>query len=177
MSLTRRSPASPWPPELIAIVVAHSSNRVIGRDGGLPWLLPGDMRHFRELTTGHNVLMGRRTFQSLPERFRPLPDRRNLVLSSNPDFDAPGAEVFGDLASALAAAEGDCFVIGGAVTYEEALPLAKRLYATEIEAEIEGDVYFPEIGGGWQLVEQSETLSENGLAYTIRTYERTAAPV
>ena len=135
------------------------------------------MRHFRELTVGHTVLMGRRTFQSLPGRFRPLPDRRNLVLSSDPHFDAAGAEVFGDLASALAAAAGDCFVIGGAVTYEEALPLAARLYTTEIEAEIDGDVYFPSIGEGWRCVEQSARLFENDLAYRFRTYERATAPL
>jgi dihydrofolate reductase len=173
MSRTPRSAASPSPPDLIAIVVAHSSNRVIGRDGGLPWRLPGDMRHFRELTIGHAVLMGRRTFQSLPEAFRPLPQRRNLVLSSDASFAAPGAEIFGDLGSALAACENRCFVIGGAVTYEEALPLSTRLHATEIEAEIDGDVYFPEIGEEWRRIEQSERLSENDLSYRFRTYERT----
>jgi dihydrofolate reductase len=177
MSRTPRSPASPWPPELISIVVAHSSNRVIGRDGGLPWRLPGDMRHFRELTSGHTVLMGRRTFQSLPDAFRPLPQRRNLVLSSDPGFQAPGAEAFGDLASALTACEQRCFVIGGAVTYEEALPLSARLYATEIEAEVDGDVYFPEIGEGWRCIEQSERLSENDLVYRFRTYERADLPL
>jgi dihydrofolate reductase len=169
--------AFPWLPEVIAIVVAHASNRVIGRDGGLPWRLPGDMRHFRELTTGHTVLMGRRTYESLPDAFRPLPRRRNLVLSTDPAYRAEGAEVFGGLASALEACGNECFVIGGAQTYEETLPLAGRLHATEIEAEIEGDVYFPELGPGWHCVEQSERLSENDLDYTIRTYERTAAPL
>jgi len=162
---------------LVAIVVAHSSNRVIGRAGGLPWRLPGDMRHFRELTTGHTVLMGRRTFESLPDAFRPLPGRRNLVLSSDDAYAAPGAEVFHDLASALEASAGECFVIGGAVTYEEALPLATRLYTTEIDAEIAGDVLFPEVGDGWRCVEQSERLSENDLDYTFKTYERAAAPL
>jgi dihydrofolate reductase len=162
---------------VISIVVAHSRNRVIGRDGGLPWRLPGDMRHFRELTTGHTVLMGRRTFESLPDSFRPLPGRRNLVLSTDPAYGAEGAEVFGDLASALEACDHECFVIGGAQTYEESLPIVRRLHATEIDAEIEGDVYFPEIGPDWRLVEESERLSENELAYRIRTYERTAAPL
>ncbi len=177
MSPTRRSPAFPWRPELIAIVVAHSSNRVIGRAGALPWRLPGDMRHFRRLTIGHTVLMGRLTFQSLPDRFRPLPERRNLVLSSDPHFDAAGAEVFASLDAALSAADGDCFVIGGAVTYEEAMPLASRLYATEIEAEIDGDVYLPPIGEGWSCVEESARLVENDLAYRFRIYERAAAPL
>jgi dihydrofolate reductase len=162
---------------VIALVVAHSRNRVIGRDGGLPWRLPGDMRHFRELTTGHTVLMGRRTYKSLPDSFRPLPGRRNLVLSTDPAYRAEGAEVFGDLASALEACDRECFVIGGAQTYEESLPLAGRLHATEIDAEIEGDVHFPAIGPDWRLVEESERLSENDLAYRIRTYERTTAPL
>ncbi len=158
-------------------MVAHSRNRVIGRDGGLPWRLPGDMRHFRELTTGHAVLMGRRTFQSLPDAFRPLPARRNLVLSGDPAFSAPGAEVFAGLDSALEACDGECFVIGGAVTYEEALPLSERLHATEIDADIEGDVFFPEIDGSWRCVEQSGVLRENDLSYRFRTYERAPSPI
>ncbi len=162
---------------MIALVVAHSRNRVIGRNGGLPWRLPGDMRHFRELTVGHAVLMGRRTFQSLPDAFRPLPDRRNLVLSADPDFAAAGAEVFGQLQAAFAACARECFVIGGAVTYEEALPLAERLYATEIDADIEGDVFFPETGPDWRCIEQSGVLAENDLSYRFRTYERTSAPL
>ena len=91
---------------MIACVVAHSRNRVIGRDGDLPWHLPADLRRFRELTSGHAVVMGRRTYESLPDRFRPLPNRRNLVLSRDPSFRAEGAEVFADLASALAACAG-----------------------------------------------------------------------
>ncbi len=162
---------------MIALVVAHSRNRVIGRDGGLPWRLPGDMRHFRALTSGHTVLMGRRTYQSLPDAFRPLPDRRNLILSSDRGLVAEGAEVFDGLAGALAACGGDCFVIGGAVTYEEALPLAARLHVTEIDAEIDGDVFFPEVGAGWRCVEQSATLRENDLEYRFNTYERTPAPL
>ena len=101
---------------MIALVVALSSNRVIGRDGALPWRLPTDLRRFRELTTGHAVVMGRRTYESLPERFRPLPDRRNIVLSTRASYAAPGAEVFGDLEAALEACEHDCFVIGGGVS-------------------------------------------------------------
>ena len=162
---------------MIAIVVAHSANRVIGRDGALPWRLPGDMRHFRALTIGKTVLMGRRTFESLPDPFRPLPERRNLVLSANPAFRAAGAEVYGDLASALEACGSECLVIGGSRTYAETLPLAGRLHATEIEAEIEGDVHFPAIGAGWRCVEQSARLSENDLNYRFRTYERAAAPL
>ncbi|MHB8532498.1 MAG: dihydrofolate reductase [Solirubrobacteraceae bacterium] len=158
---------------MISIVVAHSANRVIGRDGALPWRLPGDLRRFRELTTGGTVLMGRRTFQSLPDAFRPLPGRRNLVLSGDPSFAAPGAEVCRAFEQALRLCGGDCFVIGGASTYSEALPLCERVYATEIEADLEGDVLFPALAPGeWRLLERGEPLAENGLIYSFRTYER-----
>ena len=158
---------------MIAIVVAHAANRVIGRDGALPWRLPADMRRFRELTRGSTVLMGRRTFESLPDAFRPLPERRNLVLSGDPDFAPPGAEVFSSLAGALAACEGDCYVIGGEVTYRDALPHCDRLYATEIDAELDGDAFFPEIDvADWRLVEDGATQIENELGFAFRTYER-----
>ena len=158
---------------MIALVVAHSANRVIGREGALPWRLPSDLRRFRELTTGHTVLMGRRTYESLPDAFRPLPGRRNLVLSGDPGYRAEGAEVFASLQDALAACEGDCFVIGGEVTYRDALPLCERLYATEIDAEVEGDAFFPELDPEqWRLVEDAGPHLENELAFAFRTYER-----
>jgi dihydrofolate reductase len=158
---------------VIAIVVAHSANRVIGREGGLPWRLPSDLRRFRELTSGHTVLMGRRTYESLPDAFRPLPDRRNLVLCRDPGYRADGAEVFASLRDALAACDGDCFVIGGEVTYRDALPLCERLYATEIEGEIEGDAFFPALDPAeWSLVEDGGPLVENELGFAFRTYER-----
>jgi len=160
---------------VISLVVAHTANRVIGRDGSLPWRLPSDMRRFREITTGHTVLMGRLTFESLPDRFRPLPDRRNLVLSSNPSHSADGAESFTALDAALQACEGDCYVIGGGVTYEETLPLAGRIYATEIDIELDGDAFFPSLPEGeWDCIETSEPMTENDLQFTFRTYERSA---
>jgi dihydrofolate reductase len=156
---------------VIACVVAHSRNRVIGRDGGLPWHLPADLRRFRELTSGHAVVMGRKTYESLPDRFRPLPNRRNLVLSRDPSYAPPGAEVFPDLAAALAACSGDCFVIGGGSTYAEALSVADRVYATEIDADIEGDTFFPELSG-WRRVESTAPETENGHAFSFCVYER-----
>lgn len=160
---------------MIAIVVAHSANRVIGRDGELPWRLPADLRRFRELTRGSTVLMGRRTFESLPEAFRPLPERRNLVLSGDPHFRPAGAEVFASLDDALAACEGDCFVIGGELAYRDALPRCERLYATEIDVELDGDAYFPEVDAEqWTCVEEGERLTENELGFTFRTYERSS---
>jgi dihydrofolate reductase len=158
---------------VVSIVVAFAGNGVIGRDGGLPWHLPTDMKRFRELTTDRAVVMGRRTFESIPERFRPLPNRRNLVLSSNRDWHPPGAEVFPDLASAVQACDGDCFVIGGEQTYREALALAERVYATEVEGAIEGDVFFPALTQDeWRCIEQSDRVVENDHGFTFCVYER-----
>jgi dihydrofolate reductase len=158
---------------VIAIVVAHASNGVIGRDGGLPWHLPGDLKRFKELTSGGTVVMGRRTYESLPDRFRPLPDRRNLVLSSDPAYVARGAEVFTSLESALDTCDHDCFVIGGEQTYRQALPLADRVYATQLDAEHAGDVRFPDLPGTeWECVDTSEVQAEGDHSFRFRTYER-----
>ena len=158
---------------MIAIVVAHASNGVIGRDGGLPWHLPADLKHFKQLTSGHTVVMGRRTYESLPDRFRPLPDRRNLVLSTDPAYVARGAEVFTSLSSALDGCDGECFVIGGEATYLQALPLSDRVYATQLEAEHDGDARFPDLPEAeWRCVDASEPQTENDQRFTFRTYER-----
>jgi dihydrofolate reductase len=158
---------------VIALVVAWAGpERVIGRDGGLPWHLPSDMKHFRELTTGGTVVMGRRTWESIPEKFRPLPGRRNIVLSSRaPSLD--GAEVYDSLESALAAAGTDAYVIGGGATYEETLPLADRVYATEIAGAVAGDTFFPALdAAAWAVSSASEPVVENGHEFTIKVYER-----
>jgi dihydrofolate reductase len=158
---------------VISIVVAHARNRTIGRDGELPWHLPTDMRHFKQLTLGTTVVMGRRTFESLPEPVRPLPERRNLVLSRRRDFDAAGAEVFADLDSALEACAGDCFVIGGGMTYAEALAHAGRVYATEVAADVDGDVFFPELPDSvWRCTSESATFTENSHEFVFRVYDR-----
>lgn len=158
---------------MVSIVVAHASNRVIGRRGALPWRLPSDLRRFRELTTGGVVLMGRRTFESLPDAHRPLRERRNLVVSSNPNLDAPGAEVHTSLDAALSACGADCFVIGGGTIYEQALPRAQRVYATHVDTDVEGDVFFPKLAPEqWRCVKESEPLHENDLSFVFRTYDR-----
>lgn len=158
---------------MVSIVVALSSNRVIGCDGALPWRLPTDLRRFRELTTGHTVLMGRRTYESLPARFRPLPDRRNLVLSSDRTYRAEGAEVFDDLAAALGACAQECFVIGGGQTYAQALPLAGRVYATHVAREVQGDAFFPELApADWRCLQRTESMSENDETFAFSVYER-----
>ena len=128
----------------VSLIAAVARNGVIGRAGALPWKLPADMKRFRELTTGHHIIMGRRTYQSIG---RPLPERTNLVLSHAPDFDAPGCAVVSGLASALELArkggESEAFVIGGRALYELALPRADRLYLTRVDAEVDGDIRFP----------------------------------
>jgi dihydrofolate reductase len=160
---------------VVSLVVAHARGGVIGRDGGLPWHLPGDMRWFRELTTGGTVLMGRTTYASLPDAYRPLPGRRNLVLTSRPDDAPDGAEAFGTLAAALDACGHDCFVIGGDRTYREALPLAQRVYATEIDADVDGDAFFAPLDpAAWRLVAEREPVLDEELPFTIRTYDRAA---
>lgn len=125
------------------IVAAVARNGVIGRGGVLPWRLRSDLRHFRRLTTGHAVLMGRKTWESLG---RPLPDRRNVVVSRDPSFTAPGAEVYPSLDAARAALADEpvVFVIGGAQLYRQTLPFADRLVLTEVDAEPPGDAFFPE---------------------------------
>jgi len=157
----------------VSLVVAYARNRVIGRDGGLPWHLPSDMRHFRELTTGGTVVMGRKTYASIPEKFRPLPGRRNMVLSHDARYRAVGAEVFPSLVAALDACGRDCFVIGGGATYAEALPYAGRVHATEVAEEVEGDTFFPVLEEReWACVSSGEPVAENGHEFRIRVYER-----
>jgi dihydrofolate reductase len=127
---------------MLSLICAVARNGVIGRAGGLPWHLPDDLAHFKRVTLGHPILMGRRTWQSLP---RALPGRRNLVVTRTPHYAAPGAEVFASLDAALAAcgAESDPVVIGGAALYAAALPRARRIYLTRVHADVEGDVRFP----------------------------------
>jgi len=126
----------------ISLIVAIAQNGVIGARNQLPWHLPDDLRHFRAITTGHTVIAGRKNYQSIG---RPLPNRRNIVVSRQRGFEAPGCLVAHSLEEALAmvATESEVFVIGGAELYAQALPLATRLYLTEIHATVPGDTTFP----------------------------------
>lgn len=131
----------PLPP--LALIVAVARDGIIGRDGALPWHLPEDLRHFKRLTRGHAIVMGRRTFESIG---RPLPERRNLVVSRTLVAPPPGVELFPSLDAALAAArttDPEPFVIGGAALYAEALPRATTLHLTEVDRDVSGDVRFP----------------------------------
>lgn len=151
---------------MIGLIWAQSSNGVIGRDGTMPWHLPEDMKHFRATTSGAAVLMGRRTWESLPERFRPLPGRRNLVLSRTPQ---EGAETFPDLRQALAAVSGDVWVMGGAEVYRAALPMADRIEVTEIRESFDGDTHAPEVGRAPDVVGEWQE-SSTGLHYRFLTW-------
>ncbi len=160
---------------MLAIVVAYGRNRVIGVDGDLPWHLPTDMAFFKSLTTGSPVIMGRKTYESIPPKFRPLPNRRNLVLSRDPAYAAEGTEVFASTDAALAAVADapEAFLIGGGQAYADALPRVDRIYATEVELEPDGDTFFPELDDDWQLVdERDRVVEDNGSAFTIRIYDR-----
>lgn len=159
----------------IVIIVAVAKNRVIGKDNQLIWNIPEDMAHFRELTAGHTVLMGRKTWESLPPRFRPLPGRRNIVVSRQADYAAPGAELANSLADglALAASDATVFIIGGADIYRQALPLADRLEITEVELSPEGDSWFPEIPAAeWQETARQSPPANGETGFAFLTYRR-----
>ena len=159
----------------ISIVAAVARGGVIGREGTIPWRLPEDLERFKALTTGHAVVMGRRTWDSLPERFRPLPGRRNVVVTRTPDWSADGAEHAGSLATALelVASEPHVFVIGGGQLYAEALPQVDELLLTEIDTEIDGDTFFP----SWERADFEEVsrephVSEAGMPFSFVRYLR-----
>lgn len=159
-------------PASLTLIVAYSNNRAIGRDNALPWKLPGDLAHFKRSTLGHPIIMGRKTWDSLG---RPLPGRSNIVISRNPDFSAAGAIHAPTLEAAVAAC-GDideAFVIGGAQIYAQALPLAKRVLATEVHADVEGDAFFPLLPSfQWKETAREPQPAENGYDYDFVTYER-----
>jgi len=162
---------------VIALIAAVAENGVIGRAGGLPWRLSGDLKHFKAVTLGKPVVMGRKTFQSIG---KPLPGRTNIVVTRDPDFRADGIETVPDLAAALeraqeiAGADGEVMVIGGGDVYRQALPSADRLYLTEVHAAPDGDAHFPAFDrAGWR--EASRTRhQENGTAYSFVVLERAA---
>ncbi len=155
-------------PEIV-IIAAVARNRVIGRDNRLLWSIPEDMAHFRTLTAGHVVIMGRKTWESLPPRFRPLPGRRNIVISRQGDYAAPGAETTSSLDSALqlASSAETVFVIGGEQIYSQAIQRADRLEITEVDLEPEGDAWFPVIAADWK-----RTAGVDGRGYAFVTYRR-----
>lgn len=157
---------------ILSLIAAMDRERLIGRDNALPWHLPEDLRHFKATTLGKPVIMGRKTWESLG---RPLPGRRNVVVSRNADYALQGAELVGSLEAALSltAEAEEVFVIGGAELYRQALPLAQRLYLTEIDASHTGDAWFPAFAADeWQETAREEHANADGLAYAFVRYER-----
>jgi dihydrofolate reductase len=152
----------------ISLVVAMARNRVIGLDNALPWRLPAELAHFKRVTMGHPIVMGRKTYESIG---RPLPGRMNIVVSRNPDFVAPGCTVVDSLESAYRAA-GDAeevSIIGGTSLFEAALPTADCIHLTEVDADVEGDTWFPEFDRGhWRVKEVERHAADERHAHPFR---------
>lgn len=162
-------------PQVVSVIVAMARNRVIGTRNGLPWHLPADLAHFKRLTMGHHILMGRRTYESIG---RPLPGRTTVIITRDPAYRPPGCLVAASLAEALALGGGDpeVFFVGGAQIYAQALPLADRLYLTEIDADFEGDAWFPDFDRGqWRETERQRQVGADGLVYAFVTLDRQPA--
>lgn len=161
---------------MISIIVAMADNRVIGKDNAMPWHLPADLKHFKKITTGKPIIMGRKTFESIGQA---LPNRRNIVITRNSDYIAQGCDVVSSLEAALqlVSDQPEICIIGGAQIFQEALPLAQRLYLTFIDLNVEGDTFFPD----WQPAQWDEISREvfpadalNAHGLTFITLERAA---
>ena len=156
----------------VYLVAAVSRNGIIGANGRLPWHLPEDQKHFKSLTLGHPLIMGRHTWESLG---RPLPGRENIVVSRRPGYEAPGASVAASLDAAIALCAGEpvAFVIGGAGIYAAALPLAKGLVLTEIQKDYDGDTRFPEWNReDWRETQREAHTTADGVRFDFVLYER-----
>ncbi len=163
----------------ISFIVAISDNNVIGKDNSLIWHLPADMKYFKEKTTGHCIITGRKNYESIPEKFRPLPNRTNMVITRQKDYYAPGALVFNSIEEALKVAESkeeqEIFIIGGAEIFKQSMHLADKLYVTVIHHLFVGDVYFPEIDPKlWKITKQIDHKMDekNKYDYSFLEYEK-----
>lgn len=159
---------------VLSIIVAAAENGVIGRDNGLIWHLPADLKHFKTITTGHTILMGRRTFESIGKA---LPNRRNIVITRNPDYRAEGCELAGSVDEALKMTEGEeeVFITGGGPIYKETWNRADRLYLTVVHTEVEGDTKIPAVSPEcWKEVsrESHKADDKNEFDYTFVNYVR-----
>ena len=156
----------------ISLIAAVARNHVIGLNNTLPWHLSEDLKRFRALTKGHHIIMGRKTYESIN---RLLPGRTTVIVTRNPDYHVPGALVSASLPRAIALCNRDAevFLIGGAELYREALQLADRLYITAIDAEYEGDAFFPEFDqAAWQEIAREQHISAEGLRFSYLIYQR-----
>lgn len=160
------------PSPRITLVAARARNGAIGRDNTLPWHLPEDLAHFKATTLGHPIVMGRRTFESIG---RPLPGRRSIVLTREPTWAHVGCERAGSLDQAISLCAGapEFFVVGGAQVYADAIARADRLILTEVDLDVDGDAFFPQVDPiAWRLTDSVPGLSRTGLSYSIGTWIR-----
>ena len=157
------------------MIYARARNGVIGKQGQLPWHLPEDLAHFKRTTLGQPVVMGRITWESLPEKFRPLPGRTNVVVSRQTSFKATGAQVVSSLEAAMALFPTNevVWLIGGAQLYAQALPLVSQIVVTEIDADFEGDAFAPSLSpNDWTETQRSSHVSAQGLGYHLVTLQK-----
>ena len=164
---------------ILSFIAALSRNRVIGKNNDLPWSLPDDMKYFMQTTKGHYVIMGRKNYDSIPDKFRPLPNRTNIVVTHQKEFQAPGCVVVHSLEDGIDRArkanEQEAFIIGGAEIFRQGFALSQRLYLTEINGEVDGDIYFPEWNpSDWKEVSRRHhpTDERHAFAFDFVVYER-----
>ncbi len=160
------------PKPIISVIVAMAKNRVIGINNALPWRLPEDLRHFKAITMGHHIIMGRKTYESIG---KPLPGRTTVIVTRNAGYREEGCVTATSLSEAIGVCGDDeeVFFVGGAELYAQVLPRADRLYLTEIQAEFEGDAHFPVFDfGQWREVKREAHVNEEGLGYHFVTYQR-----
>jgi dihydrofolate reductase len=150
----------------LSLIWAEAHDRVIGNEGGMPWHVPEDLAHFKQLTVGETVIMGRKTWDALDPRFRPLPGRRNLVLTRDPSWTAEGAEVVHEIPE-------DGWIIGGAELFAATIDRADRLEITELDLDVPGDTWAPPIGDSWHAITTSDwSTSRTGVSYRFLSYAR-----
>ena len=165
---------------IISLIAAVSRNRVIGKNNDLPWSLPDDMKYFMQTTTGHHVIMGRKNYESIPEKFRPLPNRPNIILSRQKNLQIAGTQVVHTLEAAISIAEknneSEMFIIGGAEIFSLGMQVTQRMYLTEIAADVEGDTYFPAFDKNvWREISRKHHPADDRhrYAFDFVVYERT----
>ena len=156
---------------MIKIIVAMSKNRVIGNNNELIWKLSSDLKRFKELTTGHSVVMGRKTYESIG---KPLPNRRNIIITRNLEYSVDGCEIVSSLEEALLLTNNDCFIIGGGEIYNQSIKLADKIYLTMVHKEFEGDTTFPELDKEWVKMSRKdfEADEKNEYNYSFIEYDR-----
>ncbi len=155
------------------LIYARARNGTIGKEGQMPWHLPEDLAHFKRVTLGQPVIMGRKTWDSLPARFRPLPGRTNIVITRQTDWSAEGASRAASIEEGmqLCGDVPDAWIMGGAEIYRQAEPLASTAVVTEIDADFDGDAFAPELGVAWQEIQRESHVAANGLPFSFVTYQ------